>query len=265
MPNLCRSIVFKFLRCFQDHSRLSVMPIMINLVEDIIRKKMLDMVPLGRDFLRLLQAVSNIPVLAAVLHDLLEYPSKFSPEFDIRYFFHPTPREFLLLLIPPEIEFKIVFYLNNVPEKIYHIYLRRFMDRFIGESFVSDLTRYICCIVHPRNTILKSCIVQRWLFLRSIMSTIKDPIHSQAAKTALFFDWLFYTAGHDQFMTIEPSILVLYRSLWDFPFVSSNLIEFLSQLVSSYYPPLKEIFILNIRAAISELTEKKVFGYCLSH
>jgi uncharacterized membrane protein YqaE (UPF0057 family) len=86
-----------------------------------------------------------------------------------------TPREFITSLLTPDMEFKIVFLLNNVPRSLHYTYIERFRQRFLcssSESLVSDLIRYICTVIHPGNAVLRSGTVQRWQLIRTLLSSL---------------------------------------------------------------------------------------------
>lgn len=164
---------------------------------------------LGRDFLRLLQSVSNIPVFHELLKDMNENPGYLHSEFyGLRQIWRtPTPTEFLVSLIPLDMQFKITFILYNVSEKLYPIYWGRFVRRFIprpeAESIYPDLIRFICCVTIPQIEVLRSkVIVQRWQLIKTLLSGIQSFAFAQLSKLALFTDWLFYDSNLDTFMIL---------------------------------------------------------------
>ncbi|KAJ3367797.1 Integrator complex subunit 3 [Kappamyces sp. JEL0680] len=233
----------------------------------VVRRQFIEIIPLGRDFLRLLGSVASLPQIGALLYDIEHAPAELHPEFfGLRHLGGtPTPAEYLLLLVTPEIEFKLVFFLNQVTENVYHVYLRRFVARFLSteaaETLYPDIIRYICSIIHPRNSVLKSSVVQRWKFIQSLMTEIKLESVAQQSKLALYYDWLFFNPASDSFMTLEPSILIIYRSaltLPSCPHVAANLLEFLHSIVDQYFPAGRTAFQDSVRTSMRTLLEFKV-------
>jgi integrator complex subunit 3 len=92
-----------------------------------------------------------------------------------------TPHEHIVSLLAPEIEAKFWFLLHQVPHKLHLVYLGRLKSRYFDngtETLYADVIRYICVIVHPTNDVLRSEVVQRWLLIRSMFSSIKVPFLS---------------------------------------------------------------------------------------
>jgi integrator complex subunit 3 len=134
-------------------------------------------VKMGRDFLRLLQMISNLSEIKTLLLLITTNPASLDPTFlGISQFWNTvTPREFVTSRLTPDMEFKIIFLLNHVPRQLHYTYLERFRQRFIShgsESVVPDLIRYICTVVHPGNAVLRSTTVQRWQLIRSLFSIL---------------------------------------------------------------------------------------------
>ena len=136
-------------------------------------------ISLGRDFVRLLQAVSAVPAFNMLLKDIQTNPSQFHPEFYglLQYCRISTPGPYILSLLTNDMEFKIHFLLNNVDEKMYVPYLTRFKARYLGkqdsETLYPDIIRYICRIIVPGVEILRSKIVQRWQMIRMMIASIQ--------------------------------------------------------------------------------------------
>jgi integrator complex subunit 3 len=122
-----------------------------------------------------------------------------------------TPREFITSLLTPDMEFKVIFILNNVPRNLHYTYIERFRQRYVNsacESLVPDLIRYICTVIHPGNAVLRSGTVQRWQFVRTLLASLnvnrsdQKTANIQHSKLALFYDWIFFNPKSDSFMCI---------------------------------------------------------------
>ena len=148
---------------------------------------------LGRDFVRLLHAVSAVPAFKLLLKDMQTNPSQFHPEFYglLQYCRIITADSYIVSLLTKDMEFKIHFLLNNVDEKMYMPYLSRFKAKYLGsqdsETLYPDIIRYICRIVSPRVEILRSKILQRWQIIRTLICFIQV-----RAKTQIFAQLLFF-------------------------------------------------------------------------
>lgn len=174
-------------------------------------------------------------------------------------------------------EFKLAFILRKVPSQIHVIYLERFVKRFFqvptSHSLVLDLIRFICYVVHPSNSILRSEVIQRWDLIKSFFYFIKDQALLEHAMLTLFFDWMFFEPLIDNFMNIgkkklnkEPSALLMERLALNKrkkseDYLVNSLLLFLSELPKKYFSIWENFFRWHIRLALYTLIDKKVIGY----
>ena len=115
----------------------------------------------------------------------------------------PTPKEFILSRLTPSMEFRIAFLAQSVPWKLHLVYLERFRKKYLhneSESLYADIIRFLCLVIHPANLPPKSDLLQRWQLISSLLSFIKTGTGAQAAKLALFYDWIFYDHTVNAFM-----------------------------------------------------------------
>ncbi|KAJ3259833.1 Integrator complex subunit 3 [Boothiomyces macroporosus] len=233
-------------------------------------------VSLGRDVVRLLQGVSDIPEFAALLDEITNHPQKLHPEFrGIESIWNScTEIEYLVSRITPDMEYKLIFILQNVNSKLHYTYLERFKQRFFSpngtETLYIDIIRYICAVVHPNNSILRSDVVQRWDIIRTILSYIRSIAVGQLAKLALFYDWFFYNPPVDKVMNIEPAALLIERTLLfsekrvvigSKTQIASNLIEFMALMCKEFWPLWSNKFVYHFRLAMLDIIEKRVLEY----
>lgn len=75
--------------------------------------------------------------------------------------------------------------------------LNWFIQRFLGtpesEPFYVDIVRYLVAGWYPSNQILQSDIVPRYVVIGSMLRSIKNKTVVANVKTALIYDWLFFT------------------------------------------------------------------------
>ncbi|KAJ3324057.1 Integrator complex subunit 3 [Boothiomyces sp. JEL0866] len=271
---LIKHVIFTFTRLIADHGRnLVLRQREIMLVITLIRKNFQLFVSLGRDVVRLLQMVSDISEFSTLLDDIAHAPQKLHPEFlGIENIWNsPTEIEYLVSRITPDMEYKLIFILQNVNSKLHYTYLERFRQRFFSqngtETLYIDIIRYICAVVHPNNTILRSEVVQRWDIIRTILSYIRSIPIGQLAKFALFYDWFFYSPTVDKVMNIEPAILLIERSLLftekrvvvgSRNQIASNTIEFMVIMCKEFWPLWSNKFVYHFRLAMYDIIEKRV-------
>jgi integrator complex subunit 3 len=178
-PNLIRHYTYTYTRIIQDKHQLHENQ--IQLITYLLKNhvsytnKFDHILPLGRDYIRILKSIEN--QIENLYKDLVSNPTSFSPNFiNIEQFWGIlTPTEFLVSRLTPDMEFKLVFILQKVPAKLHQIYLERFCKRFLtpNSTLMCDLVRFICAVVHPNNTVLRSGVVQRWDLVRSLFFYVK--------------------------------------------------------------------------------------------
>lgn len=270
IPNIVRHVAFKFTRLIQDFKTSILRDKAVDLVGFIVKDHFHHIIPIGRDFLRLLQGVSRIPEFEHIWKLILQEPKSLHVDFiNVEQMWAiPTPREFITSLLTPDMEFKLLHILRSTPSFFHYTLLERFRARFIptpgSESLYSDLIRFTCTVVHPTNAELRSGVAKRWEVIRTILSQIRTTKGAQDAKMVLFYDWMMYNHATDNFMNLEPTILLIVNSLHNsdpygpMPQLSSNLIEYLFYLVKLYSPIYQPRFKLNVRLAMRVLIEKTV-------
>jgi integrator complex subunit 3 len=182
---LLQHVVYTVTRLIQDHGRHPhLRQNEVNLVISLLKSNFSDILSLGRDYLRLLLAVSGIPEFHALLQTMQTNPTDLDPNFISlqEIWSKPTPISFLLSRITPDMEHKLLFIAQNVPTYLFTTYFERFRQRFFPsqgfETLYPDLIRYVCAVIHPSNSILRSNIVQRWNMIQIMMGYI-SVLHSK--------------------------------------------------------------------------------------
>ncbi|KAI8901902.1 protein-domain-containing protein [Globomyces pollinis-pini] len=273
-PTLTKHVIYTYTRIIADHTTLSVLrPKEVSLVIQLIRENFMEMVAIGRDYLRLLQGVAQIEEFKQLLSDIFINPKDLHPDFQgIEQIVNtPTPRDFIVSRLTPDMEYKIIFILNTVPQKLHFTYLDHFRQRFMttqdSESLAADIIRFLCTVVHPDNSVLRSEVVQRWEFIRSLISSLKSETWGNTAKLALFYDWVFFNPNFDNVMYIEPAMLLIEKSIIPTnrktkpkPHISSNLVEYLGLIVKYFAKTLEAKIKWHIQQAMQTLISRHVIG-----
>ncbi|KAJ2882634.1 hypothetical protein H4R27_003319 [Coemansia aciculifera] len=213
----------------------------------LIRERFTDCAMVGRDLVRMLQDAAKLPHFRDLWADLLHRPHHVSPllaqaggiELLLRV---PTPRTFLANRVTFAMESRLLFILEHVPASGYSRNLMWFVHRFLStpesDTLYADIIRYICGVLHPSNAVLGSSIVQRYVFLGSLLRYVRSQVTAANAKLALFYDWLFYDPQADNIMNVEPGVLIMARSVDRYPFLTESFIEFLAFVTEAYAPSL---------------------------
>ena len=265
-PQLLSVVLYSFLRLIVDHTAGAYKTLRqkeITFCVSILRERFPDVMPIGRDLVRLLQNVSKIPEFKSLWKDMLHKPQTLSSQFtginqllSVR-----TSRKYLACRLTPDMENKIAFLTSKVKfgqQKKYLEWLQRqYLSSPESQSLRVDLIRYICGVVHPSNEILSSDITQRWTVIGWLLSTCPNTVTAADAKLALFYDWLFYQVETDNIMNIEPGILVMYHSLRNHFQLTAMLLDFLCRSALEYFQqgqPSKDC----VRNAFRTILSKKV-------
>lgn len=237
--NLMSFSIFNYLRLLAEHHaphfeglRRKEIAYCIGLLRD----RFTDFTHIGRDLMRLLQQLFSIPEFEAFWRDLMTNPKAISPSFTsvLSVFKLRTPRRYLKLRIPLELEKKLAFLTGTV--RFGHH--RRYQEWLQKQYFLStesqllrcDMIRFICCHIHPSNEALASDVFPRWALIGWILSFCNSHVLTSYARLALFYDWLFFDDRdplNHQIMDIEPAILVMFYSLKNYPAITSGLVDFL--------------------------------------
>ncbi|GBP11638.1 Integrator complex subunit 3 homolog, partial [Eumeta japonica] len=92
-PFLIQTVVYSYVRLIEDHASPGLTPLRhkeVKFVISLIRDRFLDIIPLGRDFVRLLQNVARIPEFEQLWRDILHNPKSLHPTFNGHSKFNTT-------------------------------------------------------------------------------------------------------------------------------------------------------------------------------
>ncbi|KAI8118725.1 hypothetical protein FF38_07295 [Lucilia cuprina] len=264
---LIQTVVYSYVRLIEDHASPALTPLRhkeVKFVISLIRDRFLDIIPLGRDFVRLLQNVARIPEFEQLWRDILHNPKSLHPTFNgiwhllqIR-----TSRRFLQCRLTPEVERKLHFLASSVKFGNQKRYQDWFQDKYFAtpesHSLRSDLIRFIINVIHPSNDMLCSDIIPRWAIIGWLISSCTNTIASANAKLSLFYDWLFFDPMKDNIMNIEPGILVMYHSIRNHPSVSSTLLDFLCRIMKNFCLKHEDKIRMGVYNSLNKILEKQV-------
>lgn len=230
----------------------------------LIRERFQDIIPLGRDFVRLLQNVARLPEFNQLWKDILINPKSLAPSFTgiFQMLSIRTSRHFIGNRISPDIENKLHFFTSNVKFGNHKRYQDWFQDRYFAtpesQSLRSDVIRYIINAIHPTNELLCSDITPRWAIIGWLLTSCTNPVALTNAKLAIFYDWLCFDPARDNIMNVEPGILVMYHSIKNVPLVSSTLLDFLCRIMKNFYPKGEERIRSGVYNSLKVILEKQV-------
>ncbi|XP_037957894.1 integrator complex subunit 3 homolog isoform X2 [Teleopsis dalmanni] len=266
-PFLVQAVAYTYVRLIEDHCTKALIVLRqkeVKFVVSIIRERFQDVIPLGRDFVRLLQNVARVPEFEQLWRDILHNPKRLHPSFNgiwhllqIR-----TSRRFLQSRLTPEIERKLHFLASNVKFGNQKRYQDWFQEKYFStpesHTLRSDLIRFIINVIHPSNDMLCSDIIPRWAIIGWLISSCTNPVALANAKLSLFYDWLFFDPTKDNIMNIEPGILVMYHSIRNHPFVSTTLLDFLCRITKNFFIKHEDKIRTGVYNSLHKILEKQV-------
>lgn len=256
-----------FLRLIEDHNAPHLIPLRnkeVKFIMSLIRERFQDIIPLGRDFVRLLQNVARLPEFQQLWKEILITPKTLAPSFNgiFQMLSNRTSRHFIGNRITPDIENKLHFFTSNVKFGNHKRYQDWFQDRYFAtpesQSLRSDVIRYIINAIHPTNELLCSDITPRWAIIGWLLTSCTNPVALTNAKLAIFYDWLCFDPARDNIMNVEPGILVMYHSIKNVPLVSSTLLDFLCRIMKNFYPKGEERIRSGVYNSLRVILEKQV-------
>jgi hypothetical protein len=218
---------------------------------------------IGRDLIRLLQDVSRIHEFEPIWRQL---HARVSDIDDLLLFTRilkiPTPKQFVLSRLTPEMETQLVFML----ESVHYGNHRRYQEWYVADHFkgrdndplIVDIVRFLIVAYHPTNAVLASPSIQRWQVIAWLLRLIRSNHASANAKLALFFDWLFFDPQVDSIMNIEPAMLIITKCSAKAPQITASLIEFLGLIRTHFYPNMTEAVSKCIDQSMQEILSKRV-------
>lgn len=266
-PNSVGLVAYSYVRLIEDHSALHLQPLRskeVKFIISLIRERFQDIIPLGRDFVRLLQNVARIPEFQQLWKDILTNPKCLYPSFTgiFQMLSTRTSRHFIGNRITPDIESKLHFLTSSVKFGNHKKYQDWFQDRYFAtpesQSLRSDVIRYIINAIHPTNELLCSDIIPRWAILGWLLTSCTNPVALTNAKLAVFYDWLCFDPARDNIMNVEPGILVMYHSIKNVPMVSSTLLDFLCRIMKNFYPKGEDRIRAGVYNSLKVILDKQV-------
>ncbi|CAG9800537.1 unnamed protein product [Chironomus riparius] len=266
-PNSVGLVTYSYVRLIEDHGALHLQTLRnkeVKFIISLIRERFQDIIPLGRDFIRLLQNVARIPEFNKLWNEILTNPKNLSPSFTgiFQMLSTRTSRHFIGNRITPDIESKLHFFTSSVKFGNHKKYQDWFQDRYFAtpesQSLRSDVIRYIINAIHPTNELLCSDIIPRWAILGWLLTSCTNPVALTNAKLAVFYDWLCFDPARDNIMNVEPGILVMYHSIKNVPMVSSTLLDFLCRIMKNFYPKGEERIRAGVYSSLKVILDKQV-------
>ncbi|UXI16359.1 hypothetical protein NH340_JMT02302 [Sarcoptes scabiei] len=261
--------LFKFLRLIADHANPSHQRLLIKEIRFCnhwLTERFSDLIPLGRDLIRLLQQVSRITEFEQLWRKILTNPTSLSPKFSLVQMLKTrTNRRFIRLLITFDIEKKLNFLVSQVRLGSQRRYQEWFQKQYFSTSenqmLRSDLIRFICNSIHPSNEIIASDLMPRWAMIGWIINTCSIQCTLANCRLALFYDWLMFDVNdvnNNLIMDLEPGLLVMYFSLKGYTSLTNALLDFICRIPNEFYPPLVNQIKMGFSNSIRFLLEKRV-------
>ncbi|RKP05937.1 protein-domain-containing protein, partial [Thamnocephalis sphaerospora] len=258
---------YVYIRLLLEHSKFkTLLDREVAFCSCLIREKFLECSEIGRDLVRALQDVARIPEFEQIWRTLLVEPRKLSPHCKgiVELLKRPTHRHFLQSRLTLEMEQRLLFIVERLSWERHRRNLLWFVERYLSatesDALFADVVRYIIGVYHPSNEVLASNIVPRYVVIGGLLRFIKTNVAAANVKLAIFYDYLFYDPAVDSIMNIEPAILLMYRSVDKYAYITGTLLEFLLFCVDEYYPPLQEVIRRHVQGALADILQKGVIN-----
>ena len=173
---------------------------------------------IGRDLIRLVSSLNDAAGVDDLWKDLYTEVRDGCPLY-WAVLTTPTNIKFHSMLIPPILESKILFIIQNAPPQSFPRYLKWVLETY-PVILIPDIVRYIVNYLPTQES------SQRWQVIAWLLGAITDHQVQANTKQALAFDCLFFSQN-DQIYEIEPCLSLIKYSLAKCPHLAEELLEFL--------------------------------------
>lgn len=240
----------RYLRLIQDHNGIAGLERLlekeIKFVITNLRTKFSELIPIGKELVRLLLGVCHIQPFNEFWSDLIHKPQSLQPKFHgvqellkIR-----TQTKFVKLNVTFEMANKITFMLQKVKFGQHEYYqrwlIKTYLSSMTSQSLLPDLVRFVVLCVIPTNEILASDVLPRWAFCGFILSQCTTAQTTSATRLSLVWDWLLFNESRNTIMDIEPGLLLMQQSRKTHPQTTYGILDLLLRLVKEFYAPMKD-------------------------
>ena len=197
-----------------------------------------DCLKIGRDLMRLVSYLSEVSAINVIWNDLNQTASEGSPLY-WKVLCSPTHPKYHSVLLPTEVEKKLVFVIENSNQKNYTRYLKWLMED-CKEHKLSDIVRFI--VTYP----CAKELTPRWQVAAWFLTSAQNHQVQASIKQALVFDCLFYSS-QDSFYTVEPVMSLLQFLLNKCTSVAEELLEFILSSAELYDKSSTVVIMRNVR------------------
>lgn len=216
-PMLCM-IFYKFLRQAALEITEEKREYM-QLISHIWKRKKDYCFTIGRDLVRLISALAEVNGVEEVWNDLFSEPNDGSPPTYFSLLATPTHPKYHAMTLPPILESKLAFIIENSPQQSFPRYLKWILENF-SSALIPDMVRFIVTYLPTRET------CPRWQIIAFFLNSTTDHLIQANIKQALVYDCLFFSPG-DQMYTVEPALSFIKYSLVKYPHIAEEMLEFI--------------------------------------
>nr|VDD61445.1 unnamed protein product [Brassica oleracea] len=187
-----------------DHCKVSgdnVKRLEMKFCVKMFREEMDLSLKIGRDLVRLLQDLAHVSEFREI-GTIWSQVFITCPRLQLDIYF--------FLRISPEMETQLRFLLGNVKLGSHKRHQIWFLNNFLvgngKQVLLTDKVRFICCVIHPTNEIIRSEIMPRWAVIGWFLELSRQ--NQGSVKLALFYDWLFFDETIcNIIMNVKPAAL----------------------------------------------------------
>lgn len=180
---------------------------------------------IGRDLFRLARSLADNSNIDEIWNDLLSEVNEGCPLY-CELLATPTNPKFHSMLLPPLLESKLIFIIENSPLQSFPKYLKWILETHPA-YVLQDIIRFVVSFVPAQES------SPRWQLAAWILSAVSDQHILNQIKQALTFDCLFFSPN-DQIYSIEPCLSLIKYSLLKFPQIGKDLLEYMLNVSEEY-------------------------------
>lgn len=210
-------------------------------------------VGIGRDLMRLLGSLTEVPGLELIWNELSL--SIGQPLLYWRILSASTNMSFHSILLNPEVETRLIFIVEQVPVGNCVRYLKWLIEPVANHS-LPDVMRFL---VHLRTT---SRLTPRWKIAGWLLGLVCSPHTKAHLKQALIFDVLFPAnpgSPGEQLEAIRTVMELMADSLNSKPELAEELLEFIMLSAELYDIHAKGFLIRNVKESFARAEAERLF------
>ena len=147
----------------------------------------------GRELLRLLPAISQVPELAKIVRSFSETDSQGLSLAESLSMLPQVETGHIKVMIPLWLENKIQFLFSNVTSECFPIYIK-WLNETVSQDInvFADIIRFLVVNLHPSNEDLNSNKVKRWEMIGFLIESAETKVQISQLMFNILFDFFSF-------------------------------------------------------------------------